>query len=115
MSAVHRTVGGANASVFQSRVNEAMEALYTFHSAAKGIEWYEQTPNDEYQTIPAMCPFRLSSRVVAPPVSCFLLHPVMTDPRHNFMISSNTLTNFSEGQSAISKATLSGSNSESWS
>ncbi|GFX07661.1 hypothetical protein TNCV_4159301 [Trichonephila clavipes] len=38
MSAVHRTTGSANDCGFQSRVNEAMDALRTFHSAAKGVE-----------------------------------------------------------------------------
>ncbi|GFU65007.1 hypothetical protein TNCV_2852091 [Trichonephila clavipes] len=46
MSPVHRTIGGANACGFQSRVNEAMDALWTLHSAANGVEWYEQAPND---------------------------------------------------------------------
>ncbi|GFT29009.1 hypothetical protein TNCV_3586601 [Trichonephila clavipes] len=39
MSAVYRTIGGANACGFQSRVKEAMDALRTFHSAANRVEW----------------------------------------------------------------------------
>ncbi|GFT00941.1 hypothetical protein TNCV_4053701 [Trichonephila clavipes] len=31
---------------FQSRVNEAMDALWIFYSGANGVEWYERTPND---------------------------------------------------------------------
>ncbi|GFW36717.1 hypothetical protein TNCV_1220491 [Trichonephila clavipes] len=50
MSANHRAIGGANASGFQSRVNEAMNALRIFHSAANGVEWYERAPNDAQQT-----------------------------------------------------------------
>ncbi|GFV09296.1 hypothetical protein TNCV_1869041 [Trichonephila clavipes] len=38
MSTVLCTIGDANACSFQSRVNEVMEALWTFHSAANGIE-----------------------------------------------------------------------------
>ncbi|GFT92853.1 hypothetical protein TNCV_740221 [Trichonephila clavipes] len=33
----------------------------------------------------------------APPVCRFLLHPAMADPHHNCLVSSNTLTNFSDG------------------
>ncbi|GFX82554.1 hypothetical protein TNCV_2167021 [Trichonephila clavipes] len=29
----------------QSRVNQVMDELRTFHSAANGIKWYEQTLN----------------------------------------------------------------------
>ncbi|GFX09484.1 hypothetical protein TNCV_4698701 [Trichonephila clavipes] len=46
MSAVHHTIGGANACGFQSRVNEEMELLRTFHFAASGVEWYDRSPND---------------------------------------------------------------------
>ncbi|GFU05946.1 hypothetical protein TNCV_3395021 [Trichonephila clavipes] len=31
---------------FQSRVNEAMDALRIFHSTANGAEWYERAQND---------------------------------------------------------------------
>ncbi|GFT74219.1 hypothetical protein TNCV_4081401 [Trichonephila clavipes] len=31
----------------------------------------------------------------------FLLHPAITDPHHSCFVSSNTLTDFSEGQSTI--------------
>ncbi|GFX14526.1 hypothetical protein TNCV_1617091 [Trichonephila clavipes] len=39
MPTVHRTIGGPNTSGFQSRVYEAMDALWTFHSAANGVDW----------------------------------------------------------------------------
>ncbi|GFV09305.1 hypothetical protein TNCV_565521 [Trichonephila clavipes] len=42
----HRTIGDANACGFQSKVNEAMDVLQTFHPSTNGVEWYEQTPND---------------------------------------------------------------------
>ncbi|GFX88503.1 hypothetical protein TNCV_2279711 [Trichonephila clavipes] len=46
MSAIrHPKISG-----FQSRVNEAMDALRTFHFAVNGVEWYDWTPNDAYQT-----------------------------------------------------------------
>ncbi|GFX35109.1 hypothetical protein TNCV_2330491 [Trichonephila clavipes] len=48
MSAVHRTIGGANVYGFQLRVNEALDALRLFYSATNGVEWYEQTSNDAY-------------------------------------------------------------------
>ncbi|GFS92279.1 hypothetical protein TNCV_1113641 [Trichonephila clavipes] len=40
MSAVHHTIGDANDNGFQSKLNEAMNTLWTFHSAADGVEWY---------------------------------------------------------------------------
>ncbi|GFX66484.1 hypothetical protein TNCV_1291651 [Trichonephila clavipes] len=49
MSAIHHTIDGANAYGFQSRVNEAIDALWTFQSAANGVEWYERTPNEAHQ------------------------------------------------------------------
>ncbi|GFY26295.1 hypothetical protein TNCV_24931 [Trichonephila clavipes] len=36
----------AHACGFQSRVNKAMDDLWTFHSAANSVEWYKWTPND---------------------------------------------------------------------
>ncbi|GFS92448.1 hypothetical protein TNCV_1159411 [Trichonephila clavipes] len=50
MSTVHCTIGGANACGFQSRINEAIDALRAFHSAANGVEWFERTPNNAQQT-----------------------------------------------------------------
>ncbi|GFT54201.1 hypothetical protein TNCV_2467151 [Trichonephila clavipes] len=35
-----------NACGFQSTLNEALDALRTFHSTANGVEWYEWTPNE---------------------------------------------------------------------
>ncbi|GFX84741.1 hypothetical protein TNCV_725481 [Trichonephila clavipes] len=46
MSTVHRIIGSANDCGVQSRVNEAMDVLRTFHSAAKRVECFEWTPND---------------------------------------------------------------------
>ncbi|GFW23364.1 hypothetical protein TNCV_3804631 [Trichonephila clavipes] len=46
MFAVHRIIGGAKTCGFQSSLNDAMDALRTFHSAANGVEGYERTPND---------------------------------------------------------------------
>ncbi|GFT10351.1 hypothetical protein TNCV_3735801 [Trichonephila clavipes] len=57
MSTVYHTVGGTNACCFQSRVNEAMDALRTFHFAANGVELYEKTQNAAEQTESAVLLF----------------------------------------------------------
>ncbi|GFV60456.1 hypothetical protein TNCV_3470911 [Trichonephila clavipes] len=38
MSTVRRTIEGKNTCDFQSKVNKAMDALWTVHSATKGVE-----------------------------------------------------------------------------
>ncbi|GFX00448.1 hypothetical protein TNCV_2090981 [Trichonephila clavipes] len=46
ISTVLRAISSANTCGFQSMINEATDALRTFHSTANNVEWYEWTPND---------------------------------------------------------------------
>ncbi|GFX62669.1 hypothetical protein TNCV_4868291 [Trichonephila clavipes] len=103
----------------QTKTNEAIDALRTFHSSANRVEWYERTPNDAQQTesvvLYGSCrsyaihhvlrTILQSSRAVVQRDGCdrprlsvvsFCIH-FMTGPHHSCLISSNTLTNFSEG------------------
>ncbi|GFT48109.1 hypothetical protein TNCV_1001061 [Trichonephila clavipes] len=117
MSAVHRSIRGANACYFQSSVNEAMDALRIFHSAANDVEWYERTLNNTQKTEsvvlwfviwlcgsslpcnnPSVIMISGATRWVqsAPSVRRFLRHPAMTDLHHICLILSNMLTDFSE-------------------
>ncbi|GFT19929.1 hypothetical protein TNCV_4993551 [Trichonephila clavipes] len=84
---------------------------------SNGIEWCDQTPNDVrlnllchgsrfgcaidhyYAHNPLVITGRSATRWVlsAPLVRRFFMHPAMTDPYHNSLLSSNTLIDFSEG------------------
>ncbi|GFU89016.1 hypothetical protein TNCV_2894641 [Trichonephila clavipes] len=46
----HRTIGGGDVCGSASRVDQAMDILWTDHSAVNGVEWYAQTLNDALQT-----------------------------------------------------------------
>ncbi|GFY36572.1 hypothetical protein TNCV_27771 [Trichonephila clavipes] len=109
MSFVHRTISDANIHGFQSRVNAATDTLWTFYCAANDAEWYEWTPNDAKQTKSVVLLFviwlRNPSVLCAQSachhgwvrsVHCSLLHPAMKDPHHSCLVSSNTLSDFSE-------------------
>ncbi|GFY34065.1 hypothetical protein TNCV_4982681 [Trichonephila clavipes] len=46
----HRNIGGGDVCGSASRVDQAMDVLWTDHSAVNGVEWYAQTLNDALQT-----------------------------------------------------------------
>ncbi|GFT67191.1 hypothetical protein TNCV_783431 [Trichonephila clavipes] len=64
------------------------------------------------QSIIHMCTIRLSWAAIqlgvrsAPSVHRFLPHPAMTDLHHIYLVSSNTVTDFSEGSSEIPGAAV---------
>ena len=116
MSGVHLTIGGANACGFGSRVNAAMAALRTFHSAANYVEWYAWAPIVAQQTefvviwsvmwqsdpsLPNMPIITWSGATrwvqSVPSVRRSLLHPAITDPHHSCLVLSDTITDFTEG------------------
>ncbi|GFV79671.1 hypothetical protein TNCV_1724961 [Trichonephila clavipes] len=92
-----------------------MDTLWKSHHAANGIEWFEQTPNDAKHTefialwfvmllrYPSMLCAQSTiyngqwckeASVVVP--GLFVQHPVMRYLYHSYLVSSNTMTDFSE-------------------
>ncbi|GFW77602.1 hypothetical protein TNCV_2499941 [Trichonephila clavipes] len=50
-SVFHRTIGGGDVCGSALRVDQAMDVLWTDHSAVNRVEWYAQTLNDALHTM----------------------------------------------------------------
>ncbi|GFW81978.1 hypothetical protein TNCV_771071 [Trichonephila clavipes] len=110
MFTVHCSIRDGNNCGFQSSVNEAIDALQTFPSAANDVKCYERMMHNRSSLLCyGLCVCEIhhchthDSLVIsgngammrvlsAPSVLCFLLHPAMV-----FLVSSNTLNYFCEG------------------
>ncbi|GFW44471.1 hypothetical protein TNCV_1749001 [Trichonephila clavipes] len=96
----NRTFGGASACGFQSRVNEVKDALWAFHSAENGVRMRHKRLNlfvihhAHAHNPPVITCNQLGALCPLGPT----FPPAFSDnqPHHSCLVSSNTLTDFSE-------------------